>query len=153
MPAKIVPKFYYITHLSELEQSRKLIFLVFSFTSILIAQNWERTDMGYANTEMFKTTDNYRFIFYNSKSFWNDNLGNYGKNHCKGLAKINTENLFDGGEVYCESIDQKNNKILETSHPSPLSAYRGFFGCKHFSKANKILLNEGIKPIDWQLGE
>ena len=89
-----------------------IFFLVFSFTSISIAQNWERTDMGYANTEMFKTTDNYRFIFYNSKSFWNDNLGNYGKNHCQGLVKINAENLFDGGEVYCESIDQKNNKFI-----------------------------------------
>ena len=89
-----------------------IFFLVFSFTSILTAQNWERTDMGYATTEMFKTTDNYQFIFYNSKSFWNDNLGNYGKNHCQGLVKINAENLFDGGEVYCESIDQKNNKFI-----------------------------------------
>ena len=51
--------------------------------------------MGYANTEIFKTTGNYQFVFYNSKSFWNDNLGNYGKNHCKGLAKINKKNLFN----------------------------------------------------------
>ena len=48
-------------------------------------------------------------------------------------------------------IDQKNNKILETSHPSPLSAYRGFFGCKHFSKINNILKREGACEIDWQL--
>ena len=83
------------------------MFFMFSFNSNLIPQDWERTDMGYANTEIFKTTENYQFVFYNSKSFWNDNLGNYGKNDCKGLAKINAENLFDGGEVYCESIDQK----------------------------------------------
>ena len=40
---------------------------------------------------------------------------------------------------------------LETVHPSPLSAYNGFFGCKHFSKANEILINSGQEPINWQL--
>lgn len=39
--------------------------------------------------------------------------------------------------------------ILETVHPSPLSAYNGFFGCKHFSKANEILVKSGQTPIDW----
>lgn len=39
--------------------------------------------------------------------------------------------------------------ILETVHPSPLSAYNGFFGCKHFSKANAILEKSGQAPIDW----
>lgn len=42
---------------------------------------------------------------------------------------------------------------LETVHPSPLSAYNGFFGCKHFSKCNEILEKSGQKPIDWQLPE
>lgn len=41
--------------------------------------------------------------------------------------------------------------ILEAPHPSPLSAYRGFFGCKHFSKANEFLKLNGIEPIDWQI--
>lgn len=41
--------------------------------------------------------------------------------------------------------------ILEAPHPSPLSAYRGFFGCKHFSKANEFLITNGIEPIDWQI--
>ena len=40
---------------------------------------------------------------------------------------------------------------LEAPHPSPLSAHRGFFGCKHFSKANKFLVSNGIEPINWQL--
>lgn len=40
---------------------------------------------------------------------------------------------------------------LEAPHPSPLSAYRGFFGCKHFSKANEYLEKNGITPIDWQI--
>ena len=41
--------------------------------------------------------------------------------------------------------------ILEAPHPSPLSAYRGFFGCKHFSQANEFLKEHGIEPIDWQI--
>ena len=47
-----------------------------------------------------------------------------------------------------------NNPIqtkLTTVHPSPLSAYNGFFGCKHFSKTNELLQNAGLKPVDWQL--
>lgn len=42
---------------------------------------------------------------------------------------------------------------LETVHPSPLSAYNGFFGCRHFSKCNEILKKSGQTPIDWQLPE
>jgi len=48
-------------------------------------------------------------------------------------------------------IDTRRHHILTTTHPSPFSAYRGFFGCKHFSKTNKILLNNNQKPINWKL--
>ena len=48
-------------------------------------------------------------------------------------------------------IDQSKHLILECAHPSPLSAYNGFFGCRHFSKANEYLKAHGIAPIDWQL--
>lgn len=41
--------------------------------------------------------------------------------------------------------------ILKAPHPSPLSAYRGFFGCKHFSKTNEFLVEHGETPIDWQI--
>lgn len=41
--------------------------------------------------------------------------------------------------------------ILKAPHPSPLSAYRGFFGCRHFSQANHFLEEKGITPIDWQI--
>jgi uracil-DNA glycosylase len=41
--------------------------------------------------------------------------------------------------------------VLKAPHPSPLSAYRGFFGCKHFSQANEFLEKNGITPIDWQI--
>ena len=48
-------------------------------------------------------------------------------------------------------IDNPVHCILKTVHPSPLSAYQGFFGCRHFSKANTFLSEHGRKPIDWQL--
>jgi len=41
--------------------------------------------------------------------------------------------------------------ILKAPHPSPLSAYRGFFGCKHFSQCNEFLIKNGQEPIDWQI--
>lgn len=48
-------------------------------------------------------------------------------------------------------INNPNHYILTTVHPSPLSATRGFMGCKHFSKANEILKIVGETPIDWQI--
>lgn len=43
------------------------------------------------------------------------------------------------------------HKVLSTVHPSPLSAYRGFFGCRHFSQTNGFLKNHDMSPIDWQI--
>lgn len=48
-------------------------------------------------------------------------------------------------------IDSKKHLVLECAHPSPLSAYNGFFGCKHFSKCNDFLIKNGKEPINWQL--
>lgn len=48
-------------------------------------------------------------------------------------------------------LDNPKHLILEAPHPSPLSAYRGFFGCKHFSTANTFLEKHGLSPIDWQI--
>ena len=48
-------------------------------------------------------------------------------------------------------LHNPNHFILTAPHPSPLSAYRGFFGCKHFSKTNEFLEAHGIAPIDWQI--
>ena len=50
-----------------------------------------------------------------------------------------TEQMFEG------------YRILKAPHPSPLSAYRGFFGCRHFSQTNEFLQSHGIEPIDWQI--
>ena len=48
-------------------------------------------------------------------------------------------------------IDRHKHLILEGPHPSPLSAYRGFYGCRHFSKSNQYLQDQGREPIDWQI--
>lgn len=48
-------------------------------------------------------------------------------------------------------IDTQKHLVLKGPHPSPLSSYRGFFGCKHFSKINAYLEAKGEKPIDWRL--
>ncbi|MCQ2448714.1 MAG: uracil-DNA glycosylase [Clostridia bacterium] len=50
-----------------------------------------------------------------------------------------------------ELITNPIHKKLITVHPSPLSAYRGFFGCRHFSAANRILTENGLEPIDWKI--
>lgn len=46
-------------------------------------------------------------------------------------------------------IDTSRHLVLEAAHPSPLSAYNGFFGCKHFSKCNEYLAEHGLEPIKW----
>lgn len=48
-------------------------------------------------------------------------------------------------------LNNPKHFILEAPHPSPLSAYRGFFGCGHFSKTNAFLKASGLEPIDWQI--
>ena len=48
-------------------------------------------------------------------------------------------------------LNNPKHLVLRAPHPSPLSAYRGFFGCRHFSKANDFLKENGIEPIDWQI--
>lgn len=48
-------------------------------------------------------------------------------------------------------LNNPKHLVLKAPHPSPLSAYRGFFGCKHFSMCNDFLKNNGIEPIDWQI--
>lgn len=50
-----------------------------------------------------------------------------------------------------QHIDRNRHLVLEGPHPSPLSAYRGFFGCKHFSRANEWLVEQRSRPINWDL--
>jgi uracil-DNA glycosylase len=48
-------------------------------------------------------------------------------------------------------VDGLSHLVLKAAHPSPLSAYSGFFGCRHFSRANAYLIKQGQEPIDWSL--
>jgi uracil-DNA glycosylase len=48
-----------------------------------------------------------------------------------------------------DSIDSSRHLVLKAPHPSPLSAHRGFFGCRHFSRANSYLQEHGLEPIHW----
>jgi len=48
-------------------------------------------------------------------------------------------------------IDASKHYILKAAHPSPFSAYNGFMGCKHFSKTNELLVNQGFEPISWEI--
>lgn len=50
-----------------------------------------------------------------------------------------------------EMLNNKKQLVLKAPHPSPLSVYRGFFGCKHFSKCNDFLRSNGLSEIDWQI--
>lgn len=72
------------------------------------------------------------------------------------IHKINTEAehvVFMLWGSYAQKkasfVDQSKHLVLSSTHPSPLSAYRGFLGCKHFSQANQWLSQQGIAPINW----
>jgi uracil-DNA glycosylase len=52
-------------------------------------------------------------------------------------------------QAKAELIDAGRHHILKAAHPSPFSVYRGFYGCRHFSATNELLLRSGISPIDW----
>ncbi len=67
---------------------------------------------------------------------------------CKGLVFMLWGNY---AQAKASIIDSRKHFILTAPHPSPLSASRGFFGCKHFSKTNRLLLSVGKEPIDWSL--
>ena len=75
-----------------------------------------------------------------------DNIIKYVNDNCEGIVF-----LLWGTPAISKSklIDIKKHHILSAPHPSPLSSYRGFFGCKHFSKTNEILRNLGKKEIIW----
>jgi uracil-DNA glycosylase len=66
--------------------------------------------------------------------------------HHSGLVFILWGSYAQAKEVL---IDKSKHFVLKAVHPSPLSVYRGFFGCRHFSKTNELLIKTGKEPIDW----
>lgn len=74
------------------------------------------------------------------------------------IARINDKDtpvvfLLWGGNARRKApmINHQKHLVLECAHPSPLSAYHGFFGCRHFSRTNDFLVKNNMKPIDWQI--
>ncbi|OCQ20540.1 uracil-DNA glycosylase [Pseudoalteromonas luteoviolacea] len=68
--------------------------------------------------------------------------------HCEGIVFL----LWGShAQKKGKAIDSKRHHVLRAPHPSPLSAHRGFFGCKHFSQANDLLQSMGKRPINWQV--
>jgi len=66
----------------------------------------------------------------------------------KGIIFLLWGNFAQQKEVL---IDEDKHFLLKAAHPSPFSANKGFFGCKHFSKTNELLIQQGSSPIDWKL--
>ena len=75
-----------------------------------------------------------------------DNIIKHISHHCENIVF-----LLWGSPAIAKTklIDKTKHHILTAPHPSPLSSYRGFFGCKHFSKTNELLKQSGKTPIDW----
>jgi uracil-DNA glycosylase len=66
--------------------------------------------------------------------------------HREGLVFLLWGNY---AQAKAEMIDSSKHYVLKAAHPSPFSVYRGFFGCRHFSAANELLIKSGKEPIDW----
>ena len=70
----------------------------------------------------------------------------YISDHCSGVVFL----LWGSyAQKKASVVNGKKHHLLKSVHPSPLSAHRGFLGCKHFSKCNELLKAQGKDPIDW----
>lgn len=91
------------------------------------------------------------------KSFSHKNRGWEQFTHkvIQKIAQKQTPVVFllwgNGAKSIVKDIDLSNHFVLTCAHPSPLSAYNGFFGCGHFKKCNEILIQNNLNPIDWQI--
>ena len=91
------------------------------------------------------------------KSFSHKNQGweVFTREVIKKISEKNTPVVFllwgAGARSIVKDIDLSNHYVLTCAHPSPLSAYNGFFGCNHFVKCNEFLVQHNLTPIDWQI--
>lgn len=91
------------------------------------------------------------------KSFSHKNKGWENLTHkiIEKLSQKNTPIVFmlwgSGAREVVKDINLNNHYVLTCAHPSPLSAYNGFFGCGHFKKCNEFLIKNNLQPIDWQI--
>ncbi|MFO7924802.1 MAG: uracil-DNA glycosylase [Bacteroidales bacterium] len=68
--------------------------------------------------------------------------------NCKGIVFLLWGRFAHAKESL---IDSGRHHVLKAAHPSPFSAFNGFFGCRHFSKVNELLISEGKEPVDWRV--
>ena len=71
------------------------------------------------------------------------------------VAELRSDVVFmlwgNYAQTKAKFVDPTKHCVLKAAHPSPFSAYSGFFGCRHFSKANEYLMERGIAGVDWQI--
>jgi uracil-DNA glycosylase len=81
--------------------------------------------------------------------------GEFTDNVIKKISDLKTQVVFLLWGKFAQEkqilIDETRHLVLKAAHPSPFSADKGFFGCRHFSKTNDYLMKNGIDPIDWKL--
>ena len=109
-------------------------------------RNWQKQGVLLLNTVL--TVEAHRPKSHSGKGWetFTTAVISYLNNNCDNLVFI----LWGRDARNKKSlIDSSKHLILESAHPSPLSAYNGFFGCKHFSKCNKYLEEHGKTPIEW----
>lgn len=93
----------------------------------------------------------------NGKPMSHKNLGwEQFTDHVIDLINAQKENIVfmlwgSPAHAKARNVDSKKHYVLKSVHPSPLSSYRGYFGCKHFSQCNQFLLSKNIQPINWSI--
>lgn len=110
--------------------------------------HWAKQGVLLLNSTLTVVKDNARSHYNHGWEIFTDNV----------IKKINEKEepvvfILWGSDARSKKvfITNPNHYIIESAHPSPLSAYRGFFGSKPFSKTNEFLLKNNIKPIDWEI--
>ena len=85
----------------------------------------------------------------------NEKWHTFTKEVVKIINELNQPVVFllwgNHAKSFLPLLDNPNHLVLTSAHPSPFSAYNGFFGCKHFSKCNNFLMSHHLTPIDWKI--
>ena len=80
--------------------------------------------------------------------YFTDAVIKYLSDKKKGLVFLLWGKFAQAKEIL---IDKTKHHILKAAHPSPFSVHSGFFGCKHFSKTNEFLIQQGLEEVDWRI--
>lgn len=111
-------------------------------------ENWAKQGVLMLNTVL---TVEQGQAHSHSKIGWEtftDNVVEKINQHCEGIVFL----LWGShAQKKAAKVDANKHFLLKAVHPSPLSAHRGFFGCKHFSQCNQLLQQQGKQPINWQV--